>query len=61
MPTTPAELTPMLLDIVEGAVESSMKEIEAHGERTARSTNIREANDHVPAISDAPGRSVVSR
>jgi len=50
----------MLLDIVEGAVESSMKEIEAHVERTARSTNIREANDHVPAIYDARGRSVAS-
>ncbi|MDX2223841.1 MAG: hydantoinase B/oxoprolinase family protein [Rhodospirillaceae bacterium] len=58
--TTPEQLTPMLLDIVEGAVESSMKEIEAQVERTARSTNIREANDHVPAIYDARGRSIAS-
>ena len=57
---TAEQLTPMLLDIVEGAVESSMKEIEAQVERTARSTNIREANDHVPAIYDALGRSVAS-
>ncbi len=50
----------MLLEMVEGVVESSMKEIEAQVERTARSTNIREANDHVPAIYDALGRSVAS-
>jgi N-methylhydantoinase B len=57
---TPEQLSPMLLDIVEGTVESSMKEIEAQVERTARSTNIREANDHVPAIYDARGRSIAS-
>ena len=45
----------MTLEIVEGVIESAMKEIEAQVERTARSTNIREANDHVPAIFDASG------
>ncbi len=54
------KVTPMLLEMVEGVVESSMKEVEAQVERTARSTNIREANDHVPAIYDAAGRSVAS-
>jgi N-methylhydantoinase B len=53
-------LTPVTLEIVEGVLESTMKEIEAQVERTARSTNIREANDHVPAIFDAAGRSVAS-
>lgn len=53
-------LTPATLEIVEGVLESAMKEIEAQVERTARSTNIREANDHVPAIFDARGRSVAS-
>lgn len=56
--TTP--LPPVTLEIVEGVIESAMKEIEAQVERTARSTNIREANDHVPAIFDASGRSVAS-
>ena len=61
MPTDPiAALDPVLLEIVEGVLESSMKEIEAQVERTARSTIIREANDHVPAIYDARGRSVAS-
>lgn len=54
------ELTPLLLEIVERVLESAMKEIEAQVERSARSTNIREANDHVPAIYDARGRSVAS-
>lgn len=58
--TTDDFITPLLLEVVEGVVESSMKEIEAQVERTARSTNIREANDHVPAIYDAQGRSVAS-
>lgn len=53
-------LDPVILEIVEGVLESSMKEIEAQVERTARSTIIREANDHVPAIYDAAGRSVAS-
>ena len=53
-------LSLVTLEIVEGVLESTMKEIEAQVERTARSTNIREANDHVPAIFDARGRSVAS-
>lgn len=53
-------LAPVTLEIVESVLESTMREIEAQVERTARSTNIREANDHVPAIFDAAGRSVAS-
>ncbi len=53
-------LAPATLEIVEGVLGSTMREIEAQVERTARSTNIREANDHVPAIFDAAGRSVAS-
>lgn len=55
-----AGISPLDLEIVEGALESAMKEIEAQVERTARSTLIREQNDHVPAIYDARGRSIAS-
>lgn len=53
-------LTPMVVEIVEGAIESTLREMEAQVDRTARSTVMREANEHVPAIYDAKGRSIAS-
>ena len=53
-------LSPMLIEVVEGAIESALREMEAQVDRTARSTVMREANEHVPAIYDAVGRSIAS-
>ena len=39
-------LSPILLEIVEGTIESSRKEMELQVERTARSTIIREQHDY---------------
>jgi N-methylhydantoinase B len=50
----------MLVEIVEGAIESTLREMEAQVDRTARSTVMREANEHVPAIYDVAGRAIAS-
>jgi len=54
------KVSPMVLEIIEGAIESTMRQMDAQVDRTARSTVMREANEHVPAIYDARGRSVAS-
>lgn len=46
-------LSPILLEIVEGTIESSRKEMELQVERTARSTIIREQHDYRAAVSSA--------
>lgn len=56
----PSSVNSMVLEIIEGAIESAMREMEAQVDRTARSTVMREANEHVPAIYDAQGRSIAS-
>lgn len=50
----------MVTEIIEGAVESTLREMEALVDRTARSTVMREANEHVPAIYDAEGYAIAS-
>ena len=40
------QANPILLEIVEGTIESSRKEMELQIERTARSTVIREQHDY---------------
>jgi len=52
--------SPMVIEIIEGAIESALREMEAQVDRTARSTVMREANEHVPAIYDARGQSIAS-
>jgi N-methylhydantoinase B/oxoprolinase/acetone carboxylase alpha subunit len=54
--TRGARVDPLVVDVVEGSLESALREIELQVERTARSANIREVGDHVPAIFDAAGR-----
>ncbi len=49
---------PILLEIVEGTIESSRKEMELQIERTARSTVIREQHDYRAAIFDRHGRGI---
>ncbi|MEE2821999.1 MAG: hydantoinase B/oxoprolinase family protein [Acidobacteriota bacterium] len=49
---------PILLEIVEGTIESSRKEMELQVERTARSTIIREQHDYRAAIFDRHGRGI---
>ncbi len=51
-------LSPILLEIVEGTIESSRKEMELQVERTARSTIIREQHDYRAAVFDRRGRGV---
>ena len=53
--STPAAI-PILLEIVEGTIESSRKEMELQVERTARSTVIREQHDYRAAVFDRRGR-----
>ncbi len=57
---TRTELEPILFEIVEGALESARREMEAQVDRTARSTIIREQHDHRAGIFDVEGRSVTS-
>ncbi len=51
---------PILLEIVEGTIESSRKEMELQVERTARSTVIREQHDYRAAVFDRQGRGISS-
>lgn len=57
MAATPT-VNPILLEIVEGTIESSRKEMELQVERTARSTVIREQHDYRAAIFDRRGRGI---
>ena len=51
-------VSPILLEIVEGTIESSRKEMELQVERTARSTVIREQHDYRAAVFDRRGRGI---
>lgn len=57
---TRTELEPILFEIVEGALESARREMEAQVDRTARSTIIREQHDHRAGIFDRRGQSVTA-
>lgn len=52
------EIDPVVLDIVEGTVESARRQIELQIERTARSTIIRDQKDYRAAIYDREGRCI---
>jgi len=52
------ETDPILLDIIEGTIESAVSEMELAVERTARSVVLREQHDYRAAINDRAGRSV---
>ena len=54
------ELEPILFEIVEGALESARREMEAQVDRTARSTIVREQHDHRAGIFDRRGQSVTA-
>ncbi|MEE8349733.1 MAG: hydantoinase B/oxoprolinase family protein [Acidobacteriota bacterium] len=58
MKTETPTVNPILLEIVEGTIESSRKEMELQVERTARSTVIREQHDYRAAIFDRKGRGI---
>lgn len=58
--STSSELTPILFEIVEGALESARREMELQVDRTARSTIVREQHDHRAGIFDVVGNSVTS-
>lgn len=53
-------MEPILLELIEGALESARREVELQIARTARSTAVREQGDHRAGIFDASGRSVTS-
>lgn len=55
-----SSIAPMVVEVIEGAVESALREMDALVDRTARSAVMREANEHVPAIYDWRGLSVAS-
>lgn len=52
------QANPILLEIVEGTIESSRKEMELQVERTARSTVIREQHDYRAAVFDRRGQGI---
>ncbi len=54
------ELAPILFEIVEGALESARREMEAIVDRTARSTIVREQHDHRAGIFNVQGQSVTA-
>jgi len=58
MSTSTSGVNPILLEIVEGTIESSRKEMELQVERTARSTVIREQHDYRAAVFDRRGRGI---
>ncbi len=60
---TPArtELSPVVLEVIEGAIRSAELEIEAAVERTARSPMIRDQHDYRVALFDAAGRKLTGR
>lgn len=55
-----AELAPILFEIVEGALESARREMEAIVDRTARSSIVREQHDHRSGIFNSAGQSVTA-
>ena len=59
MPCT--ELSPVVLEVIEGSIRSAELEIEAAVERTARSPMIRDQHDYRVALFDARGRELTGR
>ena len=55
------ELSPVVLEVIEGSVRSAELEIEAAVERTARSPMIRDQHDYRVALFDARGRKLTGR
>lgn len=55
------ELSPVVLEVIEGCVRSAELEIEAAVERTARSPMIRDQHDYRVALFDARGRKLTGR
>ena len=58
--TDASSLSPILFEIIEGALESARREMELQVDRTARSTIVREQHDHRAGIFDASGQSVTA-
>ncbi|MEZ5100127.1 MAG: hydantoinase B/oxoprolinase family protein [Thermoleophilia bacterium] len=55
------ELSPVVLEVIEGSIRSAELEIEAAVERTARSPMIRDQHDYRVALFDARGRKLTGR
>ena len=55
------ELSPVVLEVIEGCIRSAELEIEAAVERTARSPMIRDQHDYRVALFDARGRKLTGR
>jgi N-methylhydantoinase B len=55
------ELSPVVLEVIEGSIRSAELEIEAAVERTARSPMIRDQHDYRVALFDAKGRKLTGR
>ena len=55
------ELSPVVLEVIEGSIRSAEFEIEAAVERTARSPMIRDQHDYRVALFDAKGRKLTGR
>lgn len=55
------QLSPVVLEVIEGSVRSAELEIEAAVERTARSPMIRDQHDYRVALFDARGRKLTGR
>lgn len=56
-----SELSPVVLEVIEGSIRSAEIEIEAAVERTARSPMIRDQHDYRVALFDARGRKLTGR
>jgi N-methylhydantoinase B len=55
------DLSPVVLEVIEGSIRSAELEIEAAVERTARSPMIRDQHDYRVALFDARGRKLTGR
>jgi N-methylhydantoinase B len=55
------ELSPVVLEVIEGSIRSAELEIEAAVERTSRSPMIRDQHDYRVALFDARGRKLTGR
>ena len=55
------ELSPVVLEVIEGCIRSAELEIEAAVERTSRSPMIRDQHDYRVALFDAKGRKLTGR
>ncbi len=55
------ELSPVVLEVIDGSIRSAELEIEAAVERTSRSPMIRDQHDYRVALFDAGGRKLTGR